>query len=171
MKYQAVVVAAALGALVGCLTMSSEDELPEVLSPLPWDTCPAVRVGRAVSSGQTYFFDGSGLIECARSELDACHKGGVAYRLQLDRQGALVGLDFQEPHATAVEACVAKRLHEALFTPALDCAFTPVPSEFQGDVTWNPEVGISFAVPGVSAIAPALPRCALPVSEGKHDIG
>src|SRR5262245_5268841 len=103
--------------MVTCSTTGSRDDLPEVLSPLPWLTCPAVRVGRAISEGETYFLDQEGLTDCADAQLNACGRGSVRYRLRISRQGVLQELTFQEPRVAAVETCVAERLRAAIFMP------------------------------------------------------
>jgi hypothetical protein len=139
--------------------MSSDEELPEVLSPLPWDTCPAVRVGRAITEGATYFGDEGGLTDCADAEFNACRTGRVGYRLRIGQSGELMTLEFEEPHFPAVEACVASRLRAAVFAPAVDCTLSPVESVFRGGVSWQPGVGLSEAVPGMAGIIPALPEC------------
>jgi hypothetical protein len=150
--------ASVAGLAWACSTQHSREDLPEVLSPLPWNTCPAVRAGRPITEGTTFFL-GGGLLACADTEFQACRAGRVRYRLRLGKRGELLALDFEEPRIPPVAACVEKRLRSAVFVPAVDCTHSPVESVFDGVLSWDPSRGISESVPGESGIVPALPEC------------
>ena len=131
------------------------EPLPQVRTPLAQDLgCGPYAQGRVAAPASV--IDPEFLNGCV-SRLPRTTPGAIRYSMTIDRMGMIHNIRLHDGRYPLLADCLRASLLQAPVTPALDCTGTPLPSTFEGEVSWTPW-SASISAPGVRFVISGGPQ-------------